>query len=227
MKAHLIYVATHAQSVAQAHVALNSFVEHKWDVQLVEGITPDTLNEKDFSYNNLSNSRFADFYRENKRKYYVKKSCLFNNLKFAERVIEADQPMIFLEHDTLAIASLPDFDFDEYCFLSYQYAFNPPGALAKPPYNRYKLTGLQGVNDFPLDYPVKYYHKSIYNGARLTPGTAAYALSPKGARKILAAASKGLEQSDYIINSYNVRLQYLWLSPVKYQKENLNLSHNL
>ena len=227
MKANLIYVATHAQSVEQAQTALKSFVNHKWDVQLYGGVTPDTLNQDDFPYNNLFNSRFADFYRENKRKYYVKKSCLFNNLKFAERVVEADEPMIFLEHDTLAIASLPDFDFDEYCFLSYQYAFQPPGALAKPPYNKYPLTGSTGVNDFPADYPVVYYHNSIYKGARQTPGTAAYALSPKGAKKLLVAASKGLEQSDYIINSYNLRLQYLWPSPVKYQKENLNLSHKL
>lgn len=227
MKANLIYVKGHPDSVQQAYLAKDSFSRYEWDVDLVEGITPDTLNEDDFPYDNLDRGRFSDFYRENKRKYLVKKSCLFNNLKFAQRVVDADVPMIFLEHDTFAIDSCPDLDFDEYCFLSYQYAFQPPGALAKYPYNRYKLNGVVGVNDFPSDYPVVYYHKSVYNGAIQTPGTAAYALSPKGAKKLLGAAKKGLEQSDYIINSYNLRLQYLWPSPVKYQKENLNLSHKL
>lgn len=227
MKGNLIYVAEHQGSVFQALTAKASFDLYGWNVDLVEGITPDTLKEDDFPYEDLPNGRFSDFHRQDLRKYRVKKSCLFNNLKFAQRVIERDEPMIFLEHDTIAVEKCREFDFDEYCFLSYQYAFRPPGALAKYPYNQYELKGNKGVNDFPDDYPVVYYHKSIYKGARQTPGTAAYALSPKGAKKILFAAEKGLEQSDYIINSYNLRLQYLWPSTVSYQKENLNLSHKL
>lgn len=227
MKANLIYVKGHDQSEAQAQIAIESLNLFNWDVELISGIIPDTLNESDFPYDNLNDSRFADFAKEGGRKYYVKKSCLFNNLKFAERVIEADEPMIFLEHDVLAINSLPDLDFDEYCFLSYQYAFMAPSSLNKPPYNKYFIYGKPGINEFPLDYPLKYYHNSIYKGAIQTPGTAAYALSPKGAEKILMAASKGLEQSDYIINSMNLRLQYLWPSPIKYQPTNLNLSHKL
>jgi len=34
-----------------------------------------------------------------------------------------------------------------------------------------------------------------------------------------------LEQSDFIYNSYNVSMQYVNPSPVRYQKENLNTSH--
>jgi GR25 family glycosyltransferase involved in LPS biosynthesis len=62
----------------------------------------------------------------------------------------------------------------------------------------------------------------------MTPGTAAYALTPSGAKKILYAAKKrGLEQSDFIINSANIRLQYVYPSPVKYNVVNLQSSHGI
>ena len=228
MISNIIYVKNHKLSEEQANLALNSFLRFDWKATLVEGVTQKTLNEEDFPYANLEGSRFVDFYNQNRKKYLIKKSCLFNNLKFAQRVIEKDEPMIFLEHDSLAISECPDFDFDEYCFLSYEYAFNPPSVLSNLAHIRkYELRGNQGVNEFPEDYPLKYYHDSIYKGAIQTPGTAAYALTPKGAKKLLAAAKKGLEQSDYIINSHNLRLQYLWPSPIKYQPTNLNLSHSL
>ena len=60
----------------------------------------------------------------------------------------------------------------------------------------------------------------------MTPGTAAYMLTPAGARKLLRAAEKhGLEQSDFIINERNMKLQYITPSIVKFNKRNLNLSH--
>ena len=74
---------------------------------------------------------------------------------------------------------------------------------------------------------MKYYKDSIYKGAICSPGAAAYALSPKGARNFLRGAEKGLEQNDFTINSHNLRLQYLYPSPISYQKDNLNLSHTL
>lgn len=227
MKSQLIYVSGHAGSEAQAKIAVESLEKFNYDVTLVEGVTPDTLNEDDFPYGNLTGGRLQDFQNEQSKKYYIKKSVLFNNLKFAQRVIEADEPMICFEHDIIATKPLPDFDFDEFCFLAYEDAFKPPSTLAKSPYNTYIITGQTGVNDFPNNYPVKYYKDSIYKGATCSPGAAAYALSPKGARKFLQAAEKGLEQNDFTINSHNLRLQYLYPSPISYQNENLNLSHLL
>ena len=228
MKVQITYVSGHADSEAQSAQALHSFTNHGWDAKLNTGITPDTLNESDFTDKIIANGRLADFQEQNYRKYLVKKSCLFNNLKFCERVIEADEPMVFAEHDAVCIRDYKPFDFDEFCFLALKYAFQPPTALAKHPLNKWKIPTTIGVNDFPADYPLRYYRKNQCYGYAMTPGTAAYALSPSGAKKILhAAETHGLDQSDFIINNYNVRMQYLYPSPVRYTDKNLNLSHNL
>ncbi len=232
MKAQIIYVKGHEGSELQAQRSLDSFKKHNWDAELYEGITPASLVESDFPYPDMIGSRMMDFRSQvtpHNIKYFVKKSCVFNNLKFAERVVKADEPMAFIEHDAICISPMSeDWDFDEFLFYSYEYAFSEPGTLAKAPFNKYPLTGNKGVNDFPVDYPLRYKHNSLYHGAIQTPGTAAYALTPKGAKKLLhAAKTHGIEQSDYIINSYNLRLQYVWSSPVKYNEINLNLSHKL
>ena len=83
------------------------------------------------------------------------------------------------------------------------------------------------VNDLPSNYPLKYYKNNQYKGCNMIAGTAAYIISPKGAKKLLDALSQGLDQSDFFINEKNVRLQYLSPSPVRFQKINLNTSHKL
>ena len=227
MKCQLLYVKGHQGSEEQSQVALRSLEKFNYDVELIEGITPDTLNEDDFPYGNLPGGRLQDFADQKSRKYYIKKSVLFNNLKFAQRVIEADEPMILFEHDIIATKPLPDFEFEDFCFLSYEHAFKPPSALAKTPYVAYIISGDPGINDFPPSYPLKYYKDSKYKGAVCSPGAAAYALSPKGARKLLEGVKAGLEQNDFTLNSHNLRMQYLYPSPISYQQENLNLSHTL
>lgn len=229
MKVQITYVDSVEASVNQAKEALDSFKKYNWDAELNQGIIPDTLNENDFPYPNTVGSRLHDFSCQNARKYKVKKSCLFNNLHFCKKVIELDQPMVFAEHDAICINSYSGFDFDEFCFLSYEYAFLPPTSLAKHPRLRnFKQKFVNGVHDFPKDYPLKYYKNSLYKNYIMSPGTAAYALTPKGAKKMLEAAERnGLEQSDFIYNTHNIRMQYVYPSPVKYNNSNLNLSHRL
>ena len=84
-----------------------------------------------------------------------------------------------------------------------------------------KIIGTEdGATDFYLD------RKTIYKGHNMTPGTAAYMLTPAGARKLLRAAEKhGLEQSDFIINERNLKMEYISPSIVKFNTRNLNLSH--
>ena len=223
MKAQIIYVKGHKGSEDQSLQALESFQMFGWDAERIEGVTPETLQESDFPYPDTVGSRMADFKSQldqANNKYYIKKSCLFNNLKFAQRVLEQDEPMAFIEHDALAIEPPDHWDFAEFLSLSYEYAFQSPTCLNKSPYTEYKLQGVPGTNPFPVDYPVQYYHQSLYKGALQTPGTAAYALTPAGAERLLEAAEvNGLEQSDYIINSHNLDMQFVWPSPVKYNKE--------
>lgn len=225
MKVQIIYIDTE-RSKKQAQTSLKSFKMYGWDAELYEGITPSTLDENDFPYKDLKDGRLEAFKYNEPHKYPIKKSCLFNNLKFAERVIEAGEPMVFAEHDSLCISKPEEYFFTDYLFLSFEYAFSPPTALAKEPFLSYKTPFGIGISDFPDDYPLRYYRDTLYNNHIMSPGTACYALSPTGARKILAAAERnGLEQSDFIYNSYNVSMQYVNPSPVRYQKENLNTSH--
>jgi GR25 family glycosyltransferase involved in LPS biosynthesis len=77
-------------------------------------------------------------------------------------------------------------------------------------------------------YDLGYHKESIYHGAMMTPGTSAYILTPRGAKKLLSAAEKhGLDQSDFIINNDVLNMEYIYPSPVKFQKVNPNLSHRL
>jgi GR25 family glycosyltransferase involved in LPS biosynthesis len=228
MKTYITYVSGHNGSESQANESLESFRCHNWNASKIQGVTPDTIDETEFTDKIIKNGRLVDFKRENLRKYMVKKSCLFNNLKFCQRVIHEDEPMVFAEHDAICIKEYTHFEFDEFCFLALEYAFRPPTTLAKPPLSTWKMPSAIGVNDFANDYPLKYYKKNHCFGHSMTPGTAAYALSPAGAKKILhAVETHGLDQSDFIINSYNVRMQYLYPSPVKFNSQNLNLSHTL
>lgn len=227
MKVQITYI-DQPDSIEQAERSLQSFRDHGWDVDLVEGITPSTLDEDEFPYDDLEESRLASFKVNEPNKYPIKKSCLFNNLRFCKSVIDAKQPMVFAEQDAICIGSCQNWQFDDYLCLTFDYAFRPPTALAKPPFNQWYHLSITGVQTFPPDYPLKYYKKSIYKGAIMAPGTAAYALTPRGARKILNAAEQnGLEQSDFLINEKVVRMQYVYPSPVKYDKVNLNLSHKV
>ena len=131
--------------------------------------------------------------------------------------------MVFAEHDTLCLEEYRGFWPHDFCFLAMDYAFQPPTTLAKykwrPPFE-------MGVKPFPRNYPLQYYRDTVYKGHNMTPGTAAYMLTPGGAKKILKAVEKhGLEQSDFIINERNLKLEYISPSIVKFNTRNLNLSH--
>jgi hypothetical protein len=229
MKGVIHYILDHLESTKQATDAYNSFKHYNCDVELKAGITPATLD----SYNNykvLKNSRLESFLvkDKNERKHKVKKSCVLNNIEFAKMVIAKDEPMMFIEHDALCIDIIDNIDFDEVCFMAIETWNKPPSGLALSKFMSYNITHNLGVNDFPEDWPLKYTRDTKYKGSSLIPGTMCYGLTPKGAKKIIREAeTSGLEQSDFIINSSVVRLQYVYPSPVKHQKVNLNLSHRL
>ncbi len=229
MRGVIHYIKDHAESTNQAKKAYNSFKHYKYDVELKPGITPATLNNYD-NYKVLENSRLESFLvnDNNERKYKVKKSCVLNNIEFAKIVIEQDEPMMFIEHDALCINSIDRIDFDEVCFMAIETWNKPPSGLALSKFMNYNIPYNIGVNDFPEDWPLKYTRDTKYREASLIPGTMCYGLTPKGAKKIIhEAETSGMEQSDFIINSSVVRLQYVYPSPVKHQKVNLNLSHRL
>lgn len=62
----------------------------------------------------------------------------------------------------------------------------------------------------------------------MIPGTAAYAVTPKGAKKLLDSLHKnGWEQSDFFINTFNVKMQYTIPEYFTFKHSNLNTSHGV
>lgn len=232
MKVRIIYVENHKKSEIQANQSLKSFKKHGWDARLYPGITPKKLDKEDtkYPYEPMKGSRLEGFKEENYKVYLIKRSCILNHLNFCSDVIESGETQALVEHDTICVGPWNNYDIDEFCFLSYQYALNPPSILStKTNLKNYKLSGQVGVNKFPDDWPLKIFKKnSVYHNCKQVPGTGAYILSPKGAEKIIKSVDKyGLEQSDFMFNEKNIKLEYVWPSPVKYDKINLNLSHKL
>ena len=62
----------------------------------------------------------------------------------------------------------------------------------------------------------------------MVPGTGAYAITPKGAEKMLDTVDIfGIDQSDFMLNSYNINIQYVLPSPVKFNSTNLSTSYGI
>jgi hypothetical protein len=60
----------------------------------------------------------------------------------------------------------------------------------------------------------------------MIPGTAAYAIQPHAAEKLLKTLDKvGWEQSDFFINTKTVNMQYVTPEYFTFKSQNLNMSH--
>lgn len=229
MKSYLIYVEGNESSERCREIAEKSLQRWNWDYEPIAGVTPKTLDESEFPFDNIAGGRLEGFSKDEPKKYPIKKSCVFNNLKLATRVVDAGESMIFLEHDIEVIDKCEIPFFEDYLFLSFDYAFKKPSVLAEKSWANWQQSftkPLANAYEFPREYPLRYYHNNIWSNSLMTPGTSAYALSPFGAEKLLRAAERhGLDQSDYIYNSKVMKLQALNPSIVKLQKTNPNLSH--
>ena len=230
----VIYVNGNEASETAVAKTVASLECKKWDYALVEGVTAKTIDHDEFPFPVLKNGRLESFQLNTKeieqKKYLTKKACLFNNLRMARFVIDKNQPAIFMEHDVVVTTDQPTaHGVHDFCFLNMDGAFFDPSALNKTHLRAWWQTHPHklGVQEFPYNYPLRYYKDSIYFNSAMTPGTSAYILTVSGAKKLLKSVEIGLEQSDFIINSSVMELQYLYPSPVKFQKVNPNLSHIL
>ena len=223
MKAQIVHLTKNTQSVGQAQQALKSFQDNGWDVELVEGITPQTLESRGRVTKLLEGGRLTHF---KDPRLTIKKSCVNNHILFWEKVVKSNETMAFIEHDSIAIDSPQNWVFDDLLIMNMQYVFNF-GALRGKGLNRKFNPDQLGVSELPEDYPLKCkVPNSPFKGSNLIPGTAAYAITPQGAEKMLEVVNtQGIDQSDYIINSMNVKLQYVIPSPVKFNTKNLSTSN--
>jgi len=227
LKGQITYIKGHKQSEEQATKALASFKKYNgWDVKLVEGLTANTAPMiAEFNNKIIEESRLHNFKVENYDRFCTKMACAINHLVFFREVVTADEPMVFLEHDAICLESWQSYEFDDYLCLNAEFVFRPPNKLGLQQFKKYNFPSF-GVNDFPEDYPLLYHKNNIWKNSKMAPGTGAYAITPKGAKKMLhAITTLGIDQSDFMINSSNVRMQYIMPSPIKFNSVNLSTSY--
>lgn len=222
MNCKLHYLPLHAGSCKQSREALHSFLHYGWNVELVEGYTPETADTK---LGLIKGGRLYNFQKKNQKKFLTKRACVLNHVRFWKEVVASNEPQVFLEHDTIAIAPLQECKFEDVLVLNMDFAFKF-GAL-RGKFRDYPKGSKDRVVKLGKDYPLKCnINSSPFKGSSMVPGTAAYAITPKGAAKMLQVTEeRGLEQSDFILNNMNVTIEYLNPSPVKFNNVNLKTSH--
>ena len=213
MKTFIIYVEGHEKSKQYALNCLRSVKDQGYDARLFEGVTPDTLDQyqEHTNYEDLKGSRICDFKRENKNKYLTKKSCFTNHIRLWKTCVSLNEPIVVLEQDSHCVGRWSKtFQFEDILILNIDSAFKQPtfGHIRlKPKY-------LIGIGDYldPSVTPLRYYKPTVFKGAYMLPGTAAYAVTPKGATKLLNAARiHGWDQSDFFINTNIVNINIFYL----------------
>jgi len=229
MIGQIVYVKGHKESEKQASEALASFKKWGWDTYLHEGLTWENVeNTSEYkNYKIIENSRLLNFKEENKHKFLTKISCAINHIRFWKKVIKVNKPMAFIEHDSICTTSWDNYTFDEYLILNCEFVFRPPNKLGLSQFKDYAWPSF-GLCEWPNDYRLKYYRENLWKDSNMAPGTGAYAITPIGAKKMLNVIEKyGLDQSDFMINSFNLKMQYCVPSPVKFNKINLSTSYGI
>lgn len=228
MKAFIVYVKGHEDSEKQAKESLTSFNKYGWDVQLKPGITKFNVEEtEEYKLNIINESRLLNFKTENYNKFLTKISCAINHIQFWKEVVEKNEPMCFFEHDAICIQKEDKYDFEDYLILNAEFVFRPPNKLGLNRFKDFTWSGF-GICDLPENYPLPYHRDNIWKNSNMVPGTGAYAITPAGANKMLLAVQKyGLDQSDFMVNSYNLRIQYINPSPIKFNTINLSTSYGI
>lgn len=220
MKAFIIYVKGHEKSEQYAKASLKSCEGSGFDAELLEGVTPDTIDQHE-QYPEIENGRATFFKREDTKKYLTKKSCFTNHIRVWKKCIELNEPVAFIEQDAYCIANWNNVIFDELLILNINSAFKQPvfdDIRNKPSFD----LGKKVYKNSPLVYN----KDNIWKDSPMIPGTAAYAITPKGANRLLKnLETYGWDQSDYFINTYNVNMEYMIPEYFTFKFKNLNMSH--
>lgn len=227
MKGYIHYIPGHEASMKQADDCIRSFQKYNWDVELREGITPKTLEDRDCKL--VDGGRLYDMKRKKEEKRFLTKlSCVSNHLRIWREAVATNQDLVFIEHDAICINEFNQ-SIQNVLILNIEYAFHSPSVLANYDFmKKYMPEASITQKPLPNDYPLRYYKDSIFKGHFMMPGTAAYAVSPRAAKDLLDAVEKyGLDQSDFLINTHNVQIDYIRPSPVRFNRKNLNTSHGI
>tara|TARA_Y100000389_G_scaffold204831_1_gene259995 strand:- start:10386 stop:11081 length:696 start_codon:yes stop_codon:yes gene_type:complete len=209
MKAFIIHIKGNKTSERTAGWVHESCVEFGYEPEMFEGITPKTLHKWDKKYN-LAVMKPSHMYDRQigkngtKYTYECKYSNFLNHYTLWNKCIELNEPIIILEHDVFAVKAW-DADFDEMLVLNMHSGLhqNIFDSTSKP-------SLIEGIHTYVNPF-LNYKAKNIWLNAGMIPGSAAYAISPKGAKRIIANVKKhGWDKADYIINTKSIRMQYVF-----------------
>ena len=209
MKAFIIHIKENETSRYTADLALKSCIEHGYQSELVDGITPETNHiwDKAFGLQVLKPSHMYDRQigkNGTRRAYLCKYSNFLNHYRLWLKCIELNETIVVLEHDVICQHKWDDPQFDEMLVLNMQCG------LYEQQFDKLKKPELfEGVNDYVNPYLI-YRSDNHWNGGGMIPGSAAYAITPKGAARLVTTVrNTGWDKADYIINTKSVKMQYI------------------
>lgn len=227
MKSFIIYVKGNTDSEEYARVCINSLHEG-FEGELFEGVQRSTLSEWDKQTGNLEpmeSSRAVGHRLDTQKRYETKKSCFLNHVRLWKKCIELDEPIAVLEHDSYCVRSWDNIQFDELLILNITSAFNQKVFNSLRPQVQSIEWGF-GISSYNKS-PLIYNKNENFRGGLMMPGTAAYAVTPKGAKRLLSHLHLGWEQSDYYINTKSVNIQYMIPEYFSFKLPNLRMSHGV
>lgn len=198
-----------------AQDSLESYRKYDWDVELIEGYTSNTLEQSDiYDYFIMKGGRMEEFATYAHIPFLTKLSIIANQIRFWKMVIEKDEPIAFIEHDSICTRHYFHVPFEDILLLNLDKTSikQQMRKLGREEHFNYELPHFpnpcNNLNNI-IDWPWTYDYPTEYLGAKLPPGTSSYVLTPKGAKKLLNAFEKyGIEQGDMTINTFNVDIMY-------------------
>lgn len=229
MKAFVVFIDTNNDSISHAMQVMRSLRDFdSWNPELLLGVTPNSLAlfEDRYPLRFQPKSRVRLLRKANYRTYKSKKSCFYNHYRTWLHSVEINEPVAFIEHDSLCMQDWDNPDFADILVLNARSALSQSQVQKNFRKNGFedKYTVEDGVH--PWKYPLLNHHTEDSAWPTMMPGTAAYAVTPQGARKLLEhARTYGWEQSDHFINTSVVDIQYRSPEYFNLGLENLRLSH--
>ena len=225
MKSFVIHVKSSEKSKQYASACMKS-CWGKFDVELFEGVERSTLEEWDnklYALSPMTNSRAVGHYLDTKERYETKKSCFLNHVRLWQECLKLNKPIAIIEHDSHCIRSWDNIKFDELLILNITSAFRQRVFNSLRPQVDAIDWGF-GIKPY-TESPLVYTKKNTFEGGLMMPGTAAYAITPKTARRLLSHLELGWEQSDYYINTNSVNIEYVVPEYFSFRLPNLRTSH--
>lgn len=226
MKTFIVRVKNNEKSENYAQDCLKS-CKGKFDAELFDGVNPSTLEywSNIYKLEPMAQSRAIGHQLASKKIYDAKKSCFLNHVRLWNKCVELNEPIAFIEHDAHCINAWDNKPFDELLILNIKSALNQEVfKLLKNQVDKINF-GL-GICEYKQS-PLVFKKNPKFHGGLMMPGTAAYAITPKGAKRLLSHLHMGWEQSDYYINTKSVRIQYANPEYFTFKLPNLQMSHGI